>query len=168
MGPTRHGRQHRRAPPQGPGGRNQTGHAPGYARPFVALFLAVLVLCALAAWNLWPFPAWELFSHLRTDQQAGWQALAVDRAGHARNYPIASLGHGYRGFGFIMVDFARRSVAERDAICTAWLHSATERFGPKTRLLRIYHVTWLLSDRQGNRPAPHHRILVWTCGAEHV
>ncbi len=140
--------------------------APYYARPFVALFLATLVVCALGAWNAWPFPAWELFSHLRTDRQTGWAAVAVDSAGRERNYPVVSLQHGYRGFGFIMAGFSKRSSADRDAICAAWLRGATEQFGSGTRLLRIYHLEWLLSDRQGKRAAPPHRALAWFCTAK--
>jgi hypothetical protein len=140
--------------------------APRYARPFVALFLATLVVCAVAAVNLWPFSNWELFSRLRTDRQTGWAAVAVDQSGRAHPYPIVSLGHGYRGFGFIAAHLAERSPAERNAICTAWLRGATERFGPSTRLVGIYRLAWLLSDREGERAAPPRRALAWTCGAK--
>ena len=132
----------------------------------MALFLATLVVCALAALNPWPFSDWELFSRLRTDQQTSWKAVAVDWAGRKRDYPIASLAHGYRRFGSFMADFSERSPTERDAICAAWLRNATEQFGPSTRLVMIYHVEWLLSDRQGNRAAPRHRTLAWTCSAK--
>jgi hypothetical protein len=137
--------------------------APRYARPFVGLFLAMLFVCALAAVDLWPFAPWELFSHLRTDRQTGWEAVVVASTGRARDFPIASLSHGYRGFGFIMPGFSNRSEADRDAICAAWLRSATARFAPNTRALRIYRLTWLLSDRSGNRAAPPHRRVAWTC-----
>ncbi len=140
--------------------------APRSARPFVALFLATLVVCALAAWNPWPFANWELFSRLRTDQQTRWEAVAVDLAGREHHYPIASLPRGYRGFASIMADFFERSAAERDAICAAWLRGATARFGSDTRLLRINHLEWLLSDRQGSRAAPPHRALAWICTAK--
>jgi hypothetical protein len=132
----------------------------------VALFVATLVVCAVASLNLWPFSNWELFSRLRTDQQTGWKAVAVDRAGRERDYPVTSLPRGYRGFGFIIADFSKRSVAERDAICGAWLSGATEHFGSSTRLVRIYHLDWLLSDRQGDRAAPPHSTLAWTCSAK--
>lgn len=140
--------------------------APRYARPFVALFLATLVVCALAAVNLWPFSNWELFSRLRTNQQTGWKAVAVDRAGRERDYPIAARPNGYRGFRFIIANFSERSATERDAICATWLRGATDQFGPATRLVRIYHVEWLLSDRRDNRAAPPHRTLAWICSAK--
>ncbi len=139
---------------------------PRYARPFVALFIATLVLCALFPLNLWPFSNWELFSRLRTDQQTGWQAAVVDPAGRERDYPIASLGHGDRGFVVLMAGFSRRSPADRDRICAAWRRDATEQFGAGAQLLRIYHLEWPLSDRQGNRAEPPDRTLAWVCSAK--
>ena len=140
--------------------------APRYARPFVALFIAALGVCALAPLNLWPFSNWELFSGLRTDSQTGWEAVAVDGPGSETEYPIASLPHGYRGFGNIMAHFSERAAADRDDICAVWLRRATDQFGPGTQLLRIYHLERLLSDRQGSRAAPPHRTAVWTCSAK--
>lgn len=139
--------------------------APRYARPFVALFLGALVVCALAPLNAWPFSNWELFSRLRTDQQTRWEIVAVDRAGRERGYPIASLQLSYRGFVSVVANFSRRSAADRDAICVAWLRGATEQFGPSTRLVKIYHQEWLLSDRRGTRAAPPQRTLAWICTA---
>jgi len=62
-----------------------------------------------------------------------------------------------------MTHFSEHSANERDAICAAWLRSASEQLGPSTRLLRIYHLTWLLSDRRGDRAAPPDRTLAWIC-----
>ena len=143
-----------------------SGTAPHYARPFVVLFLATLVVCALAPVNAWPFSSWELFSRLHTDRQTGWEAVAVDRAGRERGYPIASLQYGYRSLRLIMADFSESSVAGRDTLCAAWLRGATKQFGPSTRFLRIYHLEWLLSERRGSRAAPAHRILAWICDVE--
>lgn len=140
--------------------------APRYARSFVALFLATLVVCPLAALNLWPFSNWELFSRLRTDQQIGWSAVAVDSAGREHGYPIASLPHGHRPFRSIIANFSGRPGAEPDAICAAWLRGATEEFGSGIRLVRIYELEWLLSDRQGRRAAPPRRILAWICSTK--
>jgi len=132
----------------------------------VALFLATLVVCPLAALNAWPFANWDLFSRLRTNQQTRWEAVAVDRARRERDYPIASVPPSYRAFGSIMADFSERSAADRDAICAVWLRGASEEFGSGTWLLRIYHLEWLLSDRQGSRAAPPHRTLAWICSAK--
>ena len=140
--------------------------APRYARLFVALFLAALVVCAVAAWNFWPFSNWELFSRLRTDRQVLWAAVAVDSAGRGRNYPITSIHHGYRGFEFIAARFSQRSSADRDAICITWLRGATANYGPTTRRLRIYRLERRLSDRQGKRAAPPQRTLAWTCSTK--
>ena len=140
--------------------------APRYARPFVATFLLVLVLCGSAAWNLWPFSSWELFSRLRTDRQSGWEAFAVDESGRARGYPTTMLPHGTRGFASFMNGFPGEPAAERNATCTAWLHDATEHTAKDTRRLRIYRLQWVLSDRRGDRAAPPHRTLAWTCSAK--
>jgi hypothetical protein len=136
--------------------------APRYARPFVALFLAALVVCALVPFNAWPFSDWELFSRLRTDRQTGWEAIAVDSAGRERDDPIAP----YRTFVSVANHFPGRSAAERDASCISWLHDATVRFGTGTRFVRIYRLEWLLSDRRGNRAASRHRTLTWVCSAK--
>jgi hypothetical protein len=116
--------------------------APCYARPFVAMFLAAVVVCALAAVNAWPFSNWELFSRLRADQESSWVAVAVDAAGRDRDYPIAALP---------------RSASARDAVCDRWLRVA------RTDRLDVYRLTWLLTGRRGNRPAPRRRTLVWVC-----
>jgi hypothetical protein len=139
---------------------------PLHARPFVIALLTVLVVCAVGTFNLWPFSSWELFSRLRTDRQTGWSAVAVDRAGRDRAYPINSQPHGLRGFQFVIARFPERPAAERNAICAAWLAGARELFGPDTQLVRIYHLEWRLSDRRGERAAPPHSELAWTCSAK--
>jgi hypothetical protein len=145
---------------------SSSSSVPRYARPFVALFLVALIFFPLAAVNAWPFSSWRLFSSLRTDRQTSWQALAVDSAGHERDYPIASVPHGYRGFGRIMTGFSKRPAAGRDAICGVWLQGATKRFGPSVDLLRIYSLNWLVSDRHGHRAAAPRRTLAWICSPE--
>lgn len=136
---------------------------PRYARAFVALFLAALVVCAVASVNAWPFSSWRLFSRLRSDRQTSWQATAVDASGREQDFPIASIDHGYRGFLRIMSGFANRSATKRDSICAAWLTGATQQFGPGTESVRIYHLVWLVSRRQGDRAAAPNRTLVWIC-----
>ena len=128
----------------------------------MAVFLTTLIACALVPLNAWPFSDWELFSRLRTDRQTGWEAIAVDSAGRERHYPIDP----YRTFVSVANHLSTRSAAERNAYCVAWLRGATGRFGPGTRLVRIYRLEWLLSDRQGERAAPRHRTLAWTCSAK--
>jgi hypothetical protein len=140
--------------------------APRLARPFVALFLTVLVVCPLAGLNPWPFSNWELFSRLRSDRQTAWAAASVDRSGREREYAFRSYPHGHRGFEVTMRDFSRRPAAERNAICAGWLHGAAEQPGPTTKLLRIYRLTWLLSDRRGDRAAAPSRTLAWTCNGK--
>lgn len=139
---------------------------PRYARPFVAVFLGTVVVCAVASVNAWPFSSWRLFSSLRTDRQLSWQAVAVDARGAERAYAIGATTRGYRGFRPVMVGFARRSASGRDAICRAWLRGATKRFGPGTAAVRIYRLSWMVSHRHGERAGPPLRTLAWTCTTE--
>jgi hypothetical protein len=148
---------------RGVAAQSTSAAAPPHARSFVAVLLATLVVCALVPLNLWPFSNWELFSRLRTNRQTGWALVAVDSTGGVHAYPVASLARGYRGVASVMDDFSQRSAMERDTVCAAWLRNARERFGTSTRLVRIYRLEWLLSDRQGNRAAPPHSALAWIC-----
>jgi hypothetical protein len=145
---------------------SDSADAPRYARPFVAVFLGTMVVCAVASVNAWPFSSWRLFSSLRTDRQLSWQAVAVDARGDERAYPIGPMAHGYRGFRPVMVGFARRTPSSRDAICRAWLRGATKRFGPDTTAVRIYDLTWRVSHRRGERAGPAVRTMAWTCTPE--
>ena len=129
----------------------------------MVVFLATLVVCALGGFNLWPYSNWELFSRLRTDQETGWDVVALDSVGDVRDDPTASLPYVHRGFGSTMAVFPDRSPYAQDAICDAWLNDATKKFGESTRLLKIYRLHWLLSDRHGSRAAPRQRTLVVTC-----
>ena len=139
---------------------------PRHARPFVALFLTVLVACPLGLLNLWPFSSWRLFSTLRTDRETSWEAVAVEPSGRERAVPVVSLPHGYRGFRFVLAGFSKRAPAARDAICAAWVTEANDELASRTRLVRIYHLEWRLSDRRGSRAAPGSRRLVWVCNAK--
>lgn len=148
--------------------RPDSATVPRYARAFVALFLAALVGCAVASVNAWPFSSWKLFSSRRTDKQTSWQAVAVDTSGRAQDDPIASMAHGYRGFGRIASSFPKLSASRRDAICSAWLAVATKRFGPSVDSLRIYRLDWLVSQRRGDRAAAPRHTLDWICDRQGV
>jgi hypothetical protein len=117
------------------------GAAPRYARPFVAVFVGMVVLCALVPLNLWPFSNWELFSRLRGPIQNSWEAIIIEPNGHAVDYPIRP-----------------------HTACAPLLRSATARFGPSTGV-RIYHAERLLSDRRDGHAAPPYRTVVVTCVA---
>jgi hypothetical protein len=123
--------------------------------------LTALVVSPLAGLNPWPFSNWELFSRLRSDRETAWSADAVER-----EYRFHSFPRGDRGFEVTMAHFSERSATARDAICAAWLRSSTEQLGASERLLRIYRLTWLLSDRRFDSAAPPDRTLAWTCSAK--
>jgi len=128
--------------------------APRYARPFAAAFLGAVAVCGFGSFNAWPFSNWELFSRLRTDAQTSWQAAAVG----AR--PDAPVPHGYRELTSVMRGFAKLTPAEQNAICVRWTREAG------ARAVLVYRFDWLLSVRQGQRAAPPHRSLAWTCTAK--
>jgi len=119
------------------------GAAPRYARPFVAIFIGMVVVCALAPLNLWPFSNWELFSRLRGPVESSWEAV-VEHHGVVADYPVAP-----------------------HRACAPLLRSATVRFGPVTEV-RIFYVERLLSDRIGAHAEPPDRTLVATCTAKGV
>ena len=132
------------------------------ARPFVILFVAAIVVCAIVPLNAWPFSNWELFSHPRGDRETGWLAVAVDRSGHEHVVSTRALPHGRGHFDAFAVGLGQGSSAARDATCKVWLRST----GATTTSLDVYRLSWLLSDRSGDRAAPPHRTLAWTCTAK--
>jgi len=116
--------------------------APRYARPFVVLFVGMLVVCALAPLNLWPFSSWELFSRLRGPVESSW--VAVVFAHDVRVGVFAIGGH---------------------TACDPLLRDVRERFGSAADV-RIYRVEHLLSDRVGGHAAAPYRTLVVRCTAK--
>jgi hypothetical protein len=117
------------------------GAAPRYARPFVALFVGIVVVCALTPLNLWPFSNWELFSRLRGPVEKSWEAV-IEHRGLVVHYTIGP-----------------------HTTCASLLRDATARFGPSTDV-RIYHVEWRLSHGTGGKAAPPYRTLVAACTAK--
>jgi len=115
--------------------------APRYARPFVVIFVGMLVVCALAPLNLWPFSSWELFSRLRDPVTSSWVAVVSGRDVRARDFAIG-----------------------QHAACDPFLRSVTQRFGP-TAGVRVYRLERLLPDGDEGHSAPPYRTLVVTCAA---
>jgi hypothetical protein len=118
--------------------------APRYARPFVVIFVGLLVVCALTPLNLWPFSSWELFSRLRDPVSSSWVAVVSGRDTRAHDFAIG-----------------------RHTACDPFLRSVTKRFGPATGV-RIYRVERLLRDGDEAHPAQPYRTLVVTCAAKGV
>jgi hypothetical protein len=142
---------------------SDNARAPRFARPFVAAFLAAIVICAIATIEAWPLTGWRLFSHLRIDRQVSWSAAAVDSAGREHPYPLGALPQGYRGFVFLMRGFAARPPAEQAELCEAWREGTVEQLGFEVRAVRIYELRWRLSDREGDRARRADRALRYTC-----
>jgi hypothetical protein len=141
----------------------QARRPPRYARLFVVVLVCAMIGCAAATVEAWPFSAWRLFSTLRTDEQHGWAATIVLPGGAERDFPIGALGDGNRGFTLVLNGFASRPQAERDAICRTWVREAASYTGGKSRAVRIYALTWRLSEEFGDSPRPPSRTLAWTC-----
>jgi hypothetical protein len=142
---------------------NETASAPRLARPFVAVVLALMAASALFLWEPWPFTSFRLFSHLRYDEQTGWEATVLGPDGGSVEYPVASLDHGLRGFGFAMAEFTDASVERRDELCRAWVAAVPASLADPAQEVRIYVRRWRLSERHGERAAPGTRELMYVC-----
>jgi hypothetical protein len=139
--------------------------APRLVRPFVAAFIATMLICAAFTVEAWPFTAFHLFSHVREDRQTGWAAVAVDGQGVPHPYPLNELSQGYRGFRFLLTGFDDRSAGEKDALCRTWVEGAPKLIGFDAKVVKLYALSWRLSDRRGDRAAPPHRTLRYVCTA---
>jgi hypothetical protein len=106
-----------------------------HARPFVAVFLTLLVACALLPLNLWPFSNWELFSRVRSPLERTWEVVALERGGRVV-----------------------RTVVRGPTSCATLLRTGS------AQSVRVYHVERVLSERVG-RHAALHRTLAATCTA---
>jgi len=138
--------------------------APRLARPFVVLFLTLIVAAAIFTWEPWPITSFRLFSHLRADRQQGW-AATVDVQGRETPLAVADLSSGLRGFSFRMAEFESASWSRRDEICRAWTAPLSEAEGRRGAEIRLYRTSWQLSQRidGGERPAPPRRRLAFVC-----
>jgi hypothetical protein len=111
----------------------------------------------------WPLTGFRLFSHLRYEQQTGWQAFAVAPDGREAWLPLSQFPGGYNGFPLVMKSFASRGPQDRADMCRAWTVAASGLRG-KTVAIRIYAIDRHLEPRQGHHAAtPPIRTLVYTC-----
>jgi hypothetical protein len=137
-------------------------------RAFVAAFLAAFAVCGVFGIEAWPLTGWRLFSHVRTDHQVSWRAVAVDPRGHEEPIDFAALPRGYRNFPLVMRTFASLPRQEQAAACRAWL-AAARRQTTGAGTVRIYQVDWYLSHRHGSGDGPSPtRTLLYTCSVEQV
>ncbi len=139
---------------------------PRLARPFVATLIAAMVACAVFAWEPWPLTSFRLFSTLRVDEQAAWQATTVDAAGEEEPYPLGGEDHGFRGFPFTMGEFEDAPPERRDELCRTWVEAAPMLVGRSAEEVRIYLRRWRLSAREGDRALPGRTTLEYVCTAE--
>jgi hypothetical protein len=128
----------------------------------VRLFLAAFVICGVFGLENWPLTGFRLFSHLRGERASTWQADRVSPAGRAVPVPFPDLPRAYQGFGLVMQTYRSLPPATRHATCEAWLAEVRRALGP-ARSLRLYHVTWDLLPRRGDRPRNVTRTEVDAC-----
>lgn len=138
---------------------------PRYAQAFAAGLIALMVACAVFAWEPWPFTSFRLFSTVRIDQQTAWLATTVDAAGREDPYPLGGETRGFRGFPFTMTEFTSASPSRRDELCRLWVASAPELVERDAVEVRIYQRSWILSDRSADEALPGQTDLRFVCDA---
>jgi hypothetical protein len=135
---------------------------PVRTRLFVAAFLSAFLVCGFAGIEAWPLTGWRLFSHLRTPTLTTWQAETLDAAGHRTPLRFEELPRAYRNFTLIMKSFDARPPREQQSACTDWA-TAARATGREVAALRVFRLTWDLSEREGGRSRLVERRLVYEC-----
>ena len=133
---------------------------PRGARPFVAVFLGLMIASALFVWEPWPLTSFRLFSQLRIDEQTAWVIKAVDADGGEADLPLAD---ELRGFEFQIREFVAASSDRQDELCRLWAGAAPEILGHPTEAVRLYQRSWRLSEREGDTALPGTSKLIYVC-----
>jgi hypothetical protein len=120
----------------------------------------VLLVCGLVGIEAWPFSGFRLFSSMRSDERVSWEIVWVDPLDQEDTVSLADLPVAYRNTSTIIAEFDTLSVAERDAVCDAWVGPLREDGAPVDRV-RIYRRTTFVGDTH----APPTRELRWECGS---
>jgi hypothetical protein len=147
-----------------PAGRDTPDPAPAprWARWFVAVYLALFVLCGVAGFEAWPLTGWRLFADARQARQPGFQAVTVDGAGRETPVPFRDLPAGYHGDVQVLKGFAGLTATRQAAVCQAWAAAVRDR-GGEVAEVRIYQTVTDVSRRAGDRGTPPERTLRFTC-----
>lgn len=137
---------------------------PPGTRAFVWVFLAAFVGCGILGIEAWPLTGWRLFADVRTDRQEAYRAFAVDREGREFRIPFGRLPRSYRGVVQVLNGFPALSTSERHGVCAAWAGAVT-RLGQPVEEVRVYRLSWELSERSAGRASgPIERVLAYACG----
>jgi hypothetical protein len=134
----------------------------------VVALLVVMVASAAFAWEPWPFTSFRLFSHLRYDEQATWEARAVGPGDEEAAVGFSGAPRGLRGFQFAMAEFVVASAERQDELCLTWTEEAAALLDARVRRLHLYRREWRLSERVGDRAREGSARLVYTCSRRGV
>lgn len=137
---------------------------PPATKIFVYSFLAVFLVAGLGGVDdAWPIAGWQLFSRVRSERQAGWQAVTVDGAGVERGIPFSSLPRGYRGGAHLFARFDSFSPDRREVACRALATAVREHEGGQVRAVRVYLLVRRRFLRLDHRPETVRRTLRYEC-----
>jgi hypothetical protein len=127
-----------------------------------------MVLTGILAWEPWPLTSFRFFSTVRTDRQTAWVATTVTAKGREEDYPLGGEERGFRGFPFVMAEFASASTERQSELCRTWVDAAPDLVGRRAEEVRIYLRTWSLSDRVDDRAREGTTQLKYVCTSDGV
>jgi hypothetical protein len=81
--------------------------------------------------------------------------------------PLAfrQLPRAYRNFTLIMKNFADQPAGKQASACAEWA-AAAGALGRRVEAVRVYRLSWDLSERKGDRARLVSRTLVYSCETE--
>jgi hypothetical protein len=137
---------------------------PRSVRTFVRVFLVAFVVAGLLGIEAWPLTGFRLFANVRTDRQEAMQAVVVGRDGSESALPFWRLPPAYRGSVQVLKGLDGLPAAGRARVCSAWTDALGE-VGVEAASIRVYRLSWLLSERDGDRAADaRDREVLFDCG----
>ena len=135
---------------------------PGWVRPFLYGVVVLLLVCALAGLEWWPFTGFRLFSQVRSSTDVSYEVRTVTHGGVEQSLNFGSYPPSFRQYSRLLVRMADLTTAERNRICQAWATGAAKR-GVDVAQVRIYRVVRPVPRRPHQHPAPVSQTVRWTC-----
>jgi hypothetical protein len=130
-----------------------------WARPFVTLLLAALLICGIFGIEAWPLSGFRLFSAPRGSVMTTWRLVGIHEDGAVVPVNISRLGAGYRGFGASARAFRELSFGNRSELCGVWAEAAA-RIGIHAVGFMVVRIDQSLTPRDGDGPreGPRRRV----------